>query len=103
MSELFVTMIIYILGIFVTHFCLSRRCFKLTGELPGRGNNEMSRMLVRSDVDVVGFSFFWPLIPFIWFWHASKPFTYYDKLIKMGLEDEEVEEEETGVTRGAYR
>jgi hypothetical protein len=106
MNEVFFVMMIllgYGLAGVATHFLLSRRCFKLTGNLPNRGVNEFNRMLIRCDVDLFCFSLIWPVLPLVWFWYLSKPFTYYEKLVKMGLEDEEVEEEEEDLSRGAYR
>lgn len=94
MSQDFIIMMIllgYVLIGVATHFLLSRRCFKLTGRLPDSGVNEFNIMLIRNDVDVLGFSCFWPVLPLVWFWHLSKLFAYYEKLVKMGLEDEEVE------------
>jgi len=85
----------------LTHFLLSRRCFKLTGKMPselGSFASDYKNMTISSS-DLFMFCLLWFLIPVVFLYHVCTPFTYYNKLVKMGLE----EEEGGDLSRGAYR
>lgn len=105
MSEGFIAMILlsYVLIGVVTHFMLSRRCYRLTGKMPKEIKLSNFTDWVLSGDDAVMAGVIWPVIPFVILVQKNLPFTYYNKLIRMGLEDEEVEEEEEDLSRGAYR
>lgn len=105
MSEVLVAMIILLCYGFVGllfHFCLSRRCYRLTGEMPKEIDTK-SEDYIFNDIDLLFFSILWFLFPlFVFYYKVNFSFilNYYNKLIKMGLEEEEIEED---LSRGAYR